>query len=123
MTVMSRQVHPTGASILVGVLLLLACALRSQTLAHENTANTPPRLQLHVIPHSHIDHGWQLPAHEYQEAADQILRAVTWALLENPARTFVWAEVAFLADFLRREGNLTVATTTGEAAAFATGDC
>ena len=74
-------------------------------------ARLPP-LRVHVVPHSHCDSGWLKTYTEYywgdkqgiQAAGVQtILNSVVEALVVNPARRFVFAEMSFFAVWYRQQ--------------------
>lgn len=53
-------------------------------------------LYIHVIPHSHCDPGWLKTYFEYYSGhVNRILTGVTNALIADPKKTFIWAEVSF----------------------------
>ena len=56
-----------------------------------------PALEVHLVPHTHLDPGW-LDTFEgyYKKDVRQILMAVLAALYADANRTFVWSETSFL---------------------------
>ncbi|KAJ2850712.1 hypothetical protein IWW36_001681 [Coemansia brasiliensis] len=66
----------------------------------------PRNLTIHMLPHSHVDAGWNLSIDEYYEAAvRQVLRRASIQLWANRKRRFVWGDVAFLDKWLDEEGD------------------
>lgn len=61
--------------------------------------------EIHIVPHSHDDAGWQVTVDEYQfSTVDAILDTVLIQLEKNSNRTFVYGEMNFLASWIRRRG-------------------
>lgn len=55
-----------------------------------------PKLQVHVVPHSHNDPGWLKTFDDYfLSQTNGILSSVLAALRENERRHFIWAEISF----------------------------
>ena len=53
-------------------------------------------LKIFIVPHSHNDPGWIQTFDEYfQKQTKQILSSIIEALMKNPARTFIWAEISY----------------------------
>ena len=53
-------------------------------------------LHIYVVPHSHCDPGWLKTFDEYfQLQTKKIISSVVEALLADPQRTFIWAEISF----------------------------
>ncbi|KAJ1719440.1 Alpha-mannosidase 2x [Coemansia erecta] len=70
------------------------------------TAPLPPRLTLHLVPHSHSDIGWNLSFQGYYNASvHEVLRRVTRELLRSPGRRFTWGDLAFLDMWMADEGD------------------
>ncbi|KAJ2669462.1 hypothetical protein IWW42_004586 [Coemansia sp. RSA 1085] len=66
----------------------------------------PSNLTIHLLPHSHVDAGWNLSLDEYYEAAvRKVLRRATIQLWMGRGRRFVWGDVAFLDKWLDEEGD------------------
>ena len=62
-------------------------------------------LTVFVVPHSHDDTGWQRTVDEYyEEQVRYIYDTVVAALLQNPARRFIFVEVAFFMRWWREQG-------------------
>ncbi|KAL0228322.1 hypothetical protein RCL1_004465 [Eukaryota sp. TZLM3-RCL] len=53
------------------------------------------KLTVHLIPHSHIDHGWIKTVDDYFEDVSEILDSIIVALQSNHNRTFIWSEVYY----------------------------
>lgn len=75
-------------------------------------------LRVHVVPHTHDDAGWLKTVDQYYVGAEQriqkacvrlILDTVVQCLLEDPARRFTYAEVAFFERWWRQQGEATKA--------------
>ena len=63
-------------------------------------------LNVHLIPHTHDDAGWQVSVDEYQMAmVDVILDNVLLQLEENPDRRFIYGETNFFAAWYRRQSS------------------
>ncbi|KAL0213762.1 hypothetical protein P9112_005946 [Eukaryota sp. TZLM1-RC] len=50
---------------------------------------------VHLVPHSHIDHGWLHTIDYYQSKAFTILDSVFASLLDDANRTFTWSETYY----------------------------
>ena len=62
----------------------------------DDTNDPEQPLKIIVIPHSHCDPGWIKTYDDYfQSQVKQILSSIYAALMKNPARTFIWAEMSY----------------------------
>jgi Glycosyl hydrolases family 38 N-terminal domain/N-acetylglucosaminyltransferase II (MGAT2)/Alpha mannosidase middle domain/Glycosyl hydrolases family 38 C-terminal domain len=60
------------------------------------SANDP--LTILVVPHSHCDPGWIKTFDEYfRQQTSSIITTVITSLLQDPKRTFIWAEISYFA--------------------------
>lgn len=63
-------------------------------------------VNIHIVPHTHLDPMWRSTPSEYQEVVDKILSSSIQSLLENRNRTFAWESMHFLHNFLLRYGEI-----------------
>ena len=65
-------------------------------------------IQVHLIPHSHVDPMWLFTSGEYIQRTQIILEKTILTLLLDEKKTFVWESIFFLDDFLTRQGSRSV---------------
>ncbi|XP_021238665.1 lysosomal alpha-mannosidase-like, partial [Numida meleagris] len=110
----------TSGMAVPGALLLLWGAATAAGCGYQSCPPTRPGfLNVHLVPHTHDDVGWLKTVDQYyygvhnemQHAGVQyILDSVVAQLVANPARRFVYAEVAFLARWWRQQDEETRST-------------
>lgn len=95
------------------MVLLLVSSGSSQAF---DCGSDSQKLQVHLVPHTHDDVGWLKTVDEYyygsnrtiQPAAVQyILDTVISTLYDNPARTFIYVEMAFFTRWWDQQDNQT----------------
>lgn len=83
---------------------------------NDNDINPDDVLNVHIVPHTHDDVGWLKTVEQYyyglnmtiQDACVQdIIDTVIDALLENPARTFVYVEIKFFSMWWNEQNDAT----------------
>jgi alpha-mannosidase II len=77
------------------LILLLAFCCESKRL----------EINVHLIPHSHVDPMWKFSPDEYSKETNRILEGAVLSLIQNPNRTFIWESVFFLDLFLTSFGS------------------
>ncbi|OQR99199.1 lysosomal alpha-mannosidase [Achlya hypogyna] len=74
---------------------------------HYNTTHpgvSPTKLNVHLVPHTHDDPGYLLTVDEYfSTEVDYILDSVTFELLKNPDRRFMYVEQSFFQRWWRNQ--------------------
>ena len=105
--------------VVLACLALIAWASSSPLATGSGGRVPPPRqrrvpgvLNVHIVPHSHDDVGWLKTVDQYYTGANasiqhaavrHILTSVVDALLADPTKTFVYAEMAFFARWWREQ--------------------
>ncbi|OQR94399.1 lysosomal alpha-mannosidase [Thraustotheca clavata] len=77
---------------------------------HYNTTRkiSDTKLNVHLIPHTHDDPGYLLTVDEYfSQEVDYILDSVTYELLKNPDRRFMYVEQSFFQRWWREQSEET----------------
>jgi len=83
---------------------------------HKFSADSSPRvLNVHVVPHTHDDVGWRKTVEQYYYGlndtidtkghVNSILSTAVAALVDNPARTFVYSETKFFAMWWKEQSS------------------
>jgi len=62
-----------------------------------------PDLIVHLVPHSHVAHGWIHTVDDVEATVDEILNQMTTQLDLDASRRFVWAEVWYLRRWFERQ--------------------
>eukprot|EP00924_Labyrinthula_sp_SR-Ha-C_P002288 augustus_masked-scaffold_19-processed-gene-6.9-mRNA-1 protein AED:0.53 eAED:0.57 QI:0/-1/0/1/-1/1/1/0/1010 len=90
------------ARLMVFFWTVVACIGRVDCREYNTSSQIDPkRVNVHLVQHSHDDTGWLYTTDEYFDLyVNKILSSVTKSLSENIDRTFVYAEMAFLARFM-----------------------
>ena len=105
--------------VVLACLALIAWAFPSPLATGSGGRVPPPRerrvpgvLNVHIVPHTHDDVGWLKTVDQYYTGANasiqhaavrHILTSVVDALLADPTKTFVYAEMAFFARWWREQ--------------------
>jgi hypothetical protein len=84
--------------LLLVLILLPSCHSESKRL----------QINLHLIPHSHVDPMWKHSPEEYSKDTNKILEGVVLSLIQSPNRTFIWESIFFLDLFLTSLGSSTI---------------
>lgn len=66
------------------------------------------RINIHIIPHSHVDPMWKASPHEYSKITRSILEGVVLSLIDNSNRTFIWESIFFLDLYLHSHGRMSI---------------
>lgn len=86
---------------MIFILFLCIFCINSQEIQQKS-------LNIHIIPHSHVDPMWKALPHEYLKTTNKILEGVILSLIHSPNRTFVWESIYFLDNFLTNYGSMSV---------------
>ncbi|EGD72360.1 hypothetical protein PTSG_11582 [Salpingoeca rosetta] len=100
-------------AVLVTSLLLLLVVVVACVEGEPGTpieAGATEHIHVHIVPHSHVDHGWLATLDQYQSKVNSILEGVVLALHEDRRRTFMWTETVFLRRWLAQRGEKTAPT-------------
>lgn len=57
-------------------------------------------INIHLIPHSHVDPIWKETSKEYLIKTNEILKSILKGLILNSSRTFIWESIYYLDEFL-----------------------
>ena len=68
----------------------------------------PYHIQVHVVPHSHVDPMWLFTSKEYSQRTRLILEKTILTLLLDEKKTFVWESIFFLDNFLKQQGDKSI---------------
>jgi hypothetical protein len=94
--------------------LLAAAGAVSAASAVDISDPPAEKLQVHIIPHTHDDIGWEKTVREYDRGLNMtisfgntshILEQVTLALEQNPERKFTYVEQGFFQRWWRRQNS------------------
>jgi hypothetical protein len=77
-------------------------------LTHSVTPSPLPLINIHVVPHSHVDPMWLFTSKEYSKRCEIILEKMIITLLLDEKKTFVWESIFFLDDFLTKYGTRSI---------------